>query len=253
VTGERPIDDERICGYCGAAVRADSPSPEGAVPPGIDPATDMRYRPGDDPMDSPSPAVAHHDAGKMELGSAKTTTYGKPSPEGANPYEQREQSAVGSPHAEPYKVPSPEGAGPDHDTPLFDERGLPNSKRFSRLSPEGAEPRTEATIAWPKSWTPDDIAWAQRQIIGEWRRAIGLMRAALPEPSLDVLATALHEIGGEFCDPFTDDHPVGMHNSQAAAIMREAEDSEDIAGDLWHQKEGWHSLPSPEAEKGMDR
>ena len=38
--------------------------------------------------------------------------------------------------------------------------------------------------------------------------------------ALDVerLARALHEMG-DCCGPFSEDHPVGMHNSQAAAVL----------------------------------
>jgi hypothetical protein len=46
------------------------------------------------------------------------------------------------------------------------------------------------------------------------------------------LAAALHEVGAEFDDPFTPDHPMAMHNSQAAAIFAalppESPDSEAL-------------------------
>ncbi len=35
----------------------------------------------------------------------------------------------------------------------------------------------------------------------------------------DRLANVLHDIGGEFCHPFTEYHPIAMHRSQAAAIL----------------------------------
>jgi hypothetical protein len=35
----------------------------------------------------------------------------------------------------------------------------------------------------------------------------------------DALANTLHDIGGEFCRPFTELHPIAMHRSQAAAIL----------------------------------
>jgi hypothetical protein len=41
---------------------------------------------------------------------------------------------------------------------------------------------------------------------------------AQERPSIDVLAEALHAMG-DACGPFTSDHPVAMHNSQAAAIL----------------------------------
>ena len=40
-----------------------------------------------------------------------------------------------------------------------------------------SEPRTEASIDWPKRWTADDIAWVKRQIIAEHER-----EAAAPQP-----------------------------------------------------------------------
>jgi hypothetical protein len=41
---------------------------------------------------------------------------------------------------------------------------------------------------------------------------------AQERPPIDVLAEALHAMG-DACGPFTSDHPVAMHNSQAAAIL----------------------------------
>jgi len=42
--------------------------------------------------------------------------------------------------------------------------------------------------------------------------------AAAPPIDVERLADALHAMG-DACGPFTDDHPVAMHNSQAAAIL----------------------------------
>ncbi len=36
---------------------------------------------------------------------------------------------------------------------------------------------------------------------------------------IDLLANVLHEIGGEFCSPFTEYHPIQMHRSQGSAIL----------------------------------
>lgn len=54
------------------------------------------------------------------------------------------------------------------------------------------------------------------------RYAAALTLDAVPldvERDKDRLANVLHEVGGEFCHPFTELHPIAMHRSQAAAIL----------------------------------
>ena len=53
------------------------------------------------------------------------------------------------------------------------------------------------------------------------QRPVATRARSVPDDGLrevDRLANVLHDIGGEFCHPFTEYHPIAMHRGQAAAI-----------------------------------
>lgn len=70
--------------------------------------------------------------------------------------------------------------------------------------------------------TPADPVSVRDLYFYEAGIAEGRATPAPAEPRLrdvDRLANVLHDIGGEFCHPFTEYHPIAMHRSQSAAIL----------------------------------